>query len=479
MALSQRKKEQLSAFLGGLPTGLAVKLFSALEADRLIGAGTKKPSFPHDALLSDLRARLIEQGASLPPRRGDAKRIFFTPFEDFFIGERRGRKRPGIIPRTSLGPIWRVMMRDSALSEAAFAAASLDDALRADGDVEDLRKALFIAAEAGLGRLCDAAIVEAGMRERLVEALGDDAVFADLQELRRLLAGVPFLNQLQQIIPAGTSQLSEENYYALRQLFLSAHDQSPKLAAFLLLAVKGRLNKPWHALGLYYHFARSADERLDAARDAAAALPEALFEDLESLARALERDGAAPDSFDAQAARLRVGWFADYADGLASQASKIGDNVLVNRVEACRDVAAEAFERFCELGLSALRQVVPVRQAGGSSFLMPQRPDYSRPVSSHMMEQASEAAVMIAAAPALAERLGAAADTATLIAQEAREKMRNYANDLVTEIRAAEGEERKAARRMLEQVLSAAGPLLESDEADLLRDRASAAAVAV
>ena len=100
-------------------------------------------------------------------------------------------------------------------------------------------------------------------------------------------------------------------------------------------------------------------------------------------------------------------------------------------------------------------------------------------MSSHMMEQASEAAVMIAAAPALAERLGAAADTATLIAQEAREKMRNYANDLVTEIRAAEGEERKAARRMLEQVLSAAGPLLESDEADLLRDRASAAAVAV
>lgn len=479
MALSVRKKEQLSAFLGGLPTGLAVKLFAALEADRLATAGVKKVTLPHDELLDDLRARILEQGATLPDRKGDAKRIFFTPFEDFFVGARTGRKRPGVIPRSSLGPIWRVMMRDSALSEAAFAAASLDDALRAGSDTVDLRQALFITAEAGLGRLCDAAIVEAGMRERLVETLGGDAVFADMQELRRLLAGVQFLNQLQKVIPAGASQLSEENYYALRQIFLSAHEQSPKLAAFLLLAVKGRLEKPWRALGLYYHFARSADERLDATRDAASALPEALFEDLESLARALERDGAASDNFDAQAARLRVGWFADYADGLANQAKKIGDNVLVNRVEACRDVAAEAFERFCELGISALRQAVPVRQSGGSSLLMAQRPDFSRQLTPHTLEQASEAAAMIAAAPALAERLGAAADTAVLITEEAREKMRNYGNDLVTEIRAAEGEERKAARRMLEQVLIAAGPLLESDEAGLLRDRASAASVAV
>lgn len=475
MALSQRKREQLTRFLGGLPTASAVRLFAALEADRAVGG----EGLPHNDILGDLRKRLLARGAILPSRQTDAKRLFFTPFEDYFVGQRRGRKRPGVIPRSSLSPIWRMIMRETALSEAAFAAASLDEALIAGRETGDLERGLFIAAEAGLGRLCDAAIVEVGTRERLAETLGGEAVFADLQELRRLLGGVEYLKQLQRTLPAGAGAMSEDDYFSLRSLFLSAHDQSPKLAAFLLLAVKGRLEKPWNALGLYYHFARSADERLDAARDAAAALPEALFEDLESLARALERDGAVSDAFDAQAARLRVSWFADYADGVAAQAAKIGDNVSLNRVEACRDVAAEAFERFCELALSALRKATPVRQSGGSSFLMAQRPDFSQTLAPGIIEQANEAAAMIASAPSLASRLGAAADIAAGIAKDAREKLTAYANDLVTEIRAAEGDERKAAKRLLEQTLTVAGPLLDREEAGLIRDRADAAAVAV
>lgn len=475
MALSPRKREQLIAFLGGLPIATATRLFGALEADRVAG-GT---GLPHNELLSDLRARLLADGAGLPPRRSDAKRLFFTPFEDFFVSERRGRKRPGIIPRSSLNPIWRLMMRDTALSEAAFAAASLDDAVRNNEDTTDLQRALFIAAEAGLARLCDAAIVEAGARERLANTLGGEAVFADLQELRRLLSGVDYLQQLQRAMPANAPAFTEDDLYTLRSLFLTVHDQSPKLAAFVLLAIKGRMANPWGALALYYHFARSADERLDAARDAAAALPEALFDDLETLARALERDGSDKEAFDAQAARLRVGYFADYADGLAGQAVKIGDNVLLNRVEAGRDVAAEAFERFCELALAILRKATPVRQSSGSTFLMAQRPDISETLSAGLLEQAQEASALIASAPSLSSRLGGGADIAGSIANEARDKIKAYANDLVTEIRAAEGNERKAARRLLDQVLMAADPLLDREEAGLFRDRAMAASVAV
>lgn len=475
MALSRQTREQLTAFLGGLPTGLAVKLFSTLEVDLRAGGG----GLPHNEILADLRQRLQARGAALPSRKPDAKRTFFTPFEDFFVAARSGRKRPGVIPRASLSPIWRMMMRETALSEAAFAAASLDEAYGTGAPTADLERGLFIAAEAGLGRLCDAAVVEVGVRERLVEALGGDVVFADLQELRRLLGGVGFLKTLHRTVPAGAASLSEDHLYSLRSLFLSAHDQSPKIAAFILLAIKGRLQKPWSALTLYYHFARSADDRLDKARDAASALPEALFEDLESLARALERDGAAGEMFDAQAARLRVSYFADYADGLAGQAAKIGDNVSLNRVEACRDVAAEAFERFCELAMSAIRKATPVRQAGGSSFLMTQRPDFGAPLSAGVIEQASEAAAMIAAAPDLSQRLGATADISAGMADDARAKLHGYATDLVTEIRAAEGDERRAAKRMLDHALAIAGPLIDEEEAGLIRDRASAAALAV
>ncbi len=130
-----------------------------------------------------------------------------------------------------------------------------------------------------------------------------------------------------------------------------------------------------------------------------------------------------------------------------------------NRIEACRDVAAEAFERFCELALAALREATPVRQSGGSSFLMAQRPDYAAAPSPRAIEQAKEAAMLISSATSFASRLGAAADIAAGIAREACEKMTSFANDLVTEIRAAEGDERKAAERMLDQTLTIAEPL--------------------
>ena len=120
MALTQRKRQRLSAFLGELPVAAAVKLFAALEADREAGG----KGLPHDALLDDLRRKLRERGAA-PKRRPSAKRAFFEPFEDFFVSVRSGRKRRAQIARTSLDPIWRVMMTDPALTGRFFPATSI------------------------------------------------------------------------------------------------------------------------------------------------------------------------------------------------------------------------------------------------------------------------------------------------------------------------------------------------------------------
>ncbi len=484
MTISAQKKQQLAAFLGSLSNAAALKLFAGLEADRAgmrpSGHGVDangKSGLPHDMLLNNLRTQLLARGAVPAARKYDAKRIFFSPFEDFFIGARDDKKRRARIARPSLEPIWRLMMTEKALTDAAFAAAALDDAIRDGAETEALERAVFIAAEAGFGRICEEANTNQAARERVVEALGDEAVFEDMEEIRRLLTGVDFLHQLQALIPNAAPSLTEEQLYQIRSLFLSAHEQSKTFGAYILLALIGRLEKPWRALGVYYHLAGSADERLDAARDAAAVLPETLFEEFETLARALERDGAG--ALDAETARLRVTYFADYADGLARQAKKIGDNVFLNRVEASRDVAGEAFDRFIEQALAALRAAMPVRQGGGSSQLMSQRPDIAHALSPAIAGQAGEAAVLIAAAPSLAARLGGEPDFSSLITAEARDKCAVFAKDLIVEIRAAEGDERKAARRMLEQSLNIAAPLLDSDDIGLIRDRAAAAAVAV
>jgi len=145
MGLSQRKRERLSAFLGELPVAAAVKLFAALEGDRDAGG----EGLPHNALLDDLRRKLRERGAA-PVRRPSAKRTFFEPFEDFFVSVRSGKKRQAQIARTSLDPIWRVMMTDPALTETALAAAALDDAYASGAESKPLVSAMFLAAEAGL-----------------------------------------------------------------------------------------------------------------------------------------------------------------------------------------------------------------------------------------------------------------------------------------------------------------------------------------
>ncbi|MEM9617545.1 MAG: hypothetical protein AAF936_06255 [Pseudomonadota bacterium] len=473
MNLSPRKREQLTAFLGGLATATALKLFAALEADR---AGGGK-GLPHDELIDDLRDRLLNRGAVLPPRRPDAKRLFFTPIEDFLIGAHSGGKRKAQIARSSLNPIWRLMMTDKTVGDAALAAASLDDALVGDKGVVALERALFIAAEAGLGRLCARAEEDAETRQRLVEELGGMAAYEDLCEIRQLLAGVESLKKLQRLIPSASPALTEEQHYELRSLFLSAHDQSRSAGAYVLLALKGRLEKPWRALGVYYHLARGADDRLRAAKEEVVVLPESLMHDLESLARALEIDCG--QSLDADAAMLRVSYFTDFADGMARQAAKAGDNVYLNRVEACRDVAGEAHDRFAEQALTALRAVMPVRHGGGSSRLMSLRPDVSQSMTAARIEDAADAALLIAKAPDFAERLGADQFFTCSIASEAGEQLHTFARDLVMEIRAAEGETRKAARRMLDNILMVAAPLLDSDEIGHIRDRAAAASMSV
>ena len=468
--MQPRIKKQLTTFLGELPNAAAVKLFGALEADRARGGD----GLPHDVLLDDLRQRLRERGAIFPARKNNAKRVFFTPFEDFLIGERSGKKRRGMIARPSLDPIWRVLMTDASTTQAAFAAASLDDALSAGKDSAELEQALFEAAETGLGELCNRARDDQEICDAVVAELGGEMAYRDLQEIRLLLHGVGYLKQLHALIPSHTPSLDEEQNYALRKLFLSAYEDSRPVAAYLLLALKGRLERPWRALGVYYHLARSADDNLNAARETVMVLPDSLMEDIETMARALERDCSEP--LDAETSMMRVSYFTDYAEGLVKQAAKIGDNVLLNRIDACRDIVAEAHERFAEQALAALCSAMPVCHAGGSSRLMSLRPDISKPVSLKAADEAKAAAQFVGLSAEMAERLGADPASVRSIGDEAREKTQIYVNDLVTEIRAAEGDERKAARRMLDRTLAFADLILTSDETGRIRDRAAEAA---
>jgi len=236
MSLSPRKRELLSAFLGELPVAAAVKLFAAIEADRAKGGKRTGPALPYDAILTDLRAALARRGAPTPDRPRTAKRAFFDPIEDFFVSARRGRKRRAQISRTSLDPIWRVMMTDPALTEAAMAAASLDDAYAAGGDTKPLERAMFIAAEAGFGRVCARIAAQGPARDALAQELGGEDALADFEEIHLLLEGAEGLRALRAIAPSSTPQLTEEQYFALYSARVERPSRSAMARARRLLS---------------------------------------------------------------------------------------------------------------------------------------------------------------------------------------------------------------------------------------------------
>ncbi len=492
--VSPRKWARLASFLGALPPAAASRLFAALEAQsaregaqsfdwphsRPGGEGLP-PDLPFGAMLDTLRIRLVSGDAPFPPRRRTAQRAFFRPFEDFFISGRRGRKRRARIDRASIGPIWAVLTKDAACVPAAGAAADLEAAIaRSEADVAGLEGALLTAAAEGFSILIAHAEDDAAYRTDLSARLGGGgdqaraAALHDLAEISMLLPAADHLLAAQKAFPRPSSSLTEEDLFAARRIYARAAQEAPQAASYVLTAIAARMDAPWRAMRLYYHLMRAEDENLPHARADAAIIAETLFDDLEGLARALERD--ADDDPDTEDAPARLSHFADFASGLASEAARFDDGVTLSRVEACRDIAAAALSRFAETALARVRRSHPVRHAGGSTRLMALRPDIERPLDRAVEKDARAGALFLSLAPSLGEKL-ARPEAAGSYVYDAVSETRRYAGDLVAEIRAAEGPERAAARRRMDATLSAAGSLLPDHEIALLKERANAAAV--
>lgn len=474
--VSPRKWARLQSFLGALPPAAAAKLFAALERGR-----SDQGALPSAPMLSVLRTRLISEGANFPPRAADARRLFFTPFEDFFIAARRGRKRRARIDRASLGAIWSVLLEDPACADAAKAAGDLDAALaRGEAETQGLEDALFAAAGEGLSRLVAHADEDAAYRADLGARLSPGApqtgaaALHDLAEINLLIPAAARLRAVQAAFARPLAMLTPEDLFEARKIYAAAARETPQAAVYCLLAIAARMEAPWRALALYYHLMRAEDDSLPGARLDAAVIAESLFDDLEGLARGLERD--ADDDADIDDAAARLDHVAEFAGGMIAEAEREGDGAAVSRIEASRDIAASALSRFCEHALAAIRRNQPVRHAGGSSRLMALRPDIDRAVDGRAGRLAREGAAFLAKAERLG-RLLDRSDAAAGYGDAALTETRRYAGDLIAEIRAAEGQERIAARKRMEATLRAAEILLPASEIALLKDRAAAAAV--
>lgn len=470
--LSAEKRARLVEFIGALPTAAATRLFAALESERQRERAGATSTLPTDLLLDSLRKQLKLRAAEFPSRPMTAERLFYTPFEDFFIGWRGGKKQRARIARASLRPIWLMLCDETG---CASAIADLERALESGAaDVSRERAALDAAAERTLTDIFERVEENRVFRAELAERLGGPAAMHDLAEIHMLLPLAGDLIALQYAFPRPLAALTEEDLYEMRRLYANAAEAAPDTAPYLFLALAARHATPWRALRVYYHFAGSRDGAMAQARRDAAIIVEALFDDLEEQVRELEREADA--NLDAETTSLKVARVAEIAEGIAEEAARARDNVVANRVEACRDVAGACLERFAEQSLAALRKAMPVRHAGPAGRILAIRPDYDHAPDAGALDSAREASAFLNQARAMSLRLGRRVSVDPII-DDALTETKRYLGDLVVEIRAAEGTDRIRARSFMDHALAFAAPLVRLDEVELFRERARAAAL--
>ncbi|MEM6413660.1 MAG: hypothetical protein AAF720_03285 [Pseudomonadota bacterium] len=506
---------RLTSYLDALPLGAMLKLFAALEAERL---RPSEDSLPYDAMLRVLREAVAEAGASFPPRPLNAKRLFFRPIEDFLTPIRSGPKRRGRIPRSSLDPIWRLLKSndirlvtrkttqaqqeqtvspgakldpialsendvainqfvkefkrsavDFRVAEKSFQSALEDGAPEAT--LTEKRTLLFAVGRARIKTLLQIASHDQHARRALVGYLGGGkeglAVLEDLLEIGTLFSIAPEIEALQARFPKPIADLTETDLFDIRNIYRDAVAVAPEAAAGVLLSLVGRLSAPWRAIRLYLHLKSAEDQQLTEIDRDADSLLALLFDDLEVLARALERD--ATDGFDGQGAWVRLQYFSEYADGIIKEARLVRETVIINRAEASREIAAAACERTTEQAAFKVRALLPTKGSAGSSRLTTRRPQITE-ISSATYGDAIAAATFLSKVEALQSRLKVS-DMIAHKVEVIRKELHRYAHDLIVEIRAAEGDRRRCAKRHMERVIKVGEQLLSPADIKSLTEK--------
>ncbi|MEL6364666.1 MAG: hypothetical protein AAFR11_07505 [Pseudomonadota bacterium] len=469
--LSETKARKLGALIGTLPARHCASLLAAVERDKLGGGG-----LPHAVLIEALRDRInaLPDGAA-PPRTPSPQRVFFEPYEDLFTTSRPTTKTQGRIARASLDPIWRWLHDGTRRPNVVHAADRVLQAVLAgdDGALRSARTELYKTAEMAFDAALSEAERERTKESQLVAALGSETAFLDLKEIAYLLpSAFEFLSQ-KGAYPRPLGRLSDDALFDIRKRFIALRGLRPHHGAHFLIMLANRFAKPWHALAVSRALAAAQDPALAGAQSDVAIIETTLFDGMETMARALERD--AERAIDAPSVFGRIDRFVELCEGVLAEAVAGGHEPVRRRALAVRDVAADAYERLLERSLSTVRQALPLRRAGGSSRLVGARPDVRAGLPDDHVLAAIEAVRLMEEGTEQARALGRD-EVLKELRTRAQAAVRAYIDDVISEIRAAEGDDRSRAAALAEGVLEFGARLLDDDEADLLRRRAEAAA---
>jgi hypothetical protein len=457
--LSHDKTELLRTFLGTLPEEVALRLARAVEMDRLLDGS----ALPHNVILEGLRPVL--RAGKVRQRTPTPLRLFCLPFEDLLVNTVRKEKQRGRIARAYVVPVWNWVSKTLLPEEAASYGADIRKLVlerRLDEAVMRAEPFWPLAAEAIRGA------VASNMQSARI-ALGGDLAVADAEEMAILLKSGTAICAVQALLPKPTPALTEDLLHGLRHIYDHVIVGDMDAGPFISVVAMRRLAKPWEALKLALMITRQSQDTLLSSTDMGLA-GDILLVDMEDSRNAIM--AARHPVFDADALVSELAKFTEISSAITKEVEILRRGKWGQRLLKDRAAVGAAMDGFMERAPKEIAAALPSHKAGFTGG--PRVPDFTRPVDPERVERAMRYAKILSGTKLLAVpgSFGAKHQDAM---DDAAQTLRSYNEDLLKELRTAEGER----RTIVEQQYRLAGDLtalvFDESEAEFFRRRAKAA----
>ena len=456
---SPQKIAMLQTFLGSLPKDVATRLATAIELDRLADG----KALPHDLILDGLRPVL--RGDEMRRRTPTPLRLFCIPFEDLLVNVPRKEKQKGRILRAHVVPIWHWVSQNLVRDAAAGYSADIRTSALTGRYGKALERAERFWPIAGAA-ICEAL---AKNRKSASIALGGDAVADDALDIGLVLQSGSSMLKVQALLPKPTPILSEELLWGLRQIFDEVFEANVDAAPFISVVAMRRLVKPWEALKLAMQVARQSNDAMISSTDMGLA-GEVLFSEMEDSRNAIM--AIRQPVFDADELIRHLASFTEISSAIVKEVEILRTGRWGQRLLKDRAAVGGVMDTFMEKAPKEIAGAFPTHKAGYSGG--PRVPELSPPVDHQKIERAQRYSAVLCGTKLLAVpgSFGAKHQTAM---EEACLYLRSYSEDLLKELRTAEGPKRDIVERQFGLALELTRRLFDESEAEFLRRRGKAA----
>jgi len=456
--MPQREKmELLRAFLGSLPTGLAGRVARAVEMDRMSNGHI----LPHGLILDSLRPSLRD--VDKPLRAPTPMRLFCQPFEDLLSNDYWGSKQKGLIPRSSITPVWNWLSQDVAPEAASAFAIAVKTAALAN-KTEEIRPR----AEEFWASAADSLATKLGSesgRKLALQRLGNEELVEDATEMALMLSAGPEICALQDCMPRVLPSLTDDVTQAYSQVCEKVAERKPAVVPYLPLVVMRRLEHPWEAL------------RLPLGAENGEPIPQDAGMVADLLLNAIEAHAAAildarSSKFDAGSLAGHVAGFTRLSTGVAREIELRSEGAWGQRLVKDRAAVAEAMNDVMERAPQAIAAALPTR--GDDQGEHAHLPDLSQASDPERADRALSYARLIADCRCLA---GEGSFAASLKAADAQVivALNRYSEEIVRALRVTDDETRLTAEQYAALATELTAILISPDESESLRQQGRAA----